>query len=166
MDGTLQAKVADFGTSRTLGEGSMMLTTFAGTPMWMSPEVLTGEGYTEKADIYSFGLMLLEALTPSPNYLKNFFNPRSSATYARKEKKKKDDEAEAQNPEKGSRPLLMDSNGNGGGVEWTASTRKLGSHNAKRDIGSFGSGPNPKASNCVAGALRFYRCVSECAVAG
>ena len=32
VDGSLHAKVADFGTSRTLGEDSMMLTTFAGTP--------------------------------------------------------------------------------------------------------------------------------------
>jgi len=34
-----------------------------GTPLWMSPEVLKGRPLSEKADVYSFGIVLWEMLT-------------------------------------------------------------------------------------------------------
>jgi len=34
-----------------------------GTPLWMAPEVLLRRNFNEKADVYSFGLMLWEILT-------------------------------------------------------------------------------------------------------
>jgi serine/threonine protein kinase len=34
-----------------------------GTPCWTAPEVLRSEHYTNKADVYSFGIVLWEALT-------------------------------------------------------------------------------------------------------
>lgn len=48
-------KLGDFGASRRLqticlsGTGIMSVT---GTPYWMSPEVISGEGYGRKADIW------------------------------------------------------------------------------------------------------------------
>lgn len=33
-----------------------------GTPAWMAPEVLRGEEYTLRADVYSFGVILWEVL--------------------------------------------------------------------------------------------------------
>uniref|UniRef100_M4B5Y0 Protein kinase domain-containing protein n=1 Tax=Hyaloperonospora arabidopsidis (strain Emoy2) TaxID=559515 RepID=M4B5Y0_HYAAE len=55
----LQAKLSDFGLSReTSFDGTM--TRCVGTPLWTAPEVLRGERYSEKADIYSFGVVLAE----------------------------------------------------------------------------------------------------------
>jgi len=45
-------KIGDFGISRLLMSNSEMVTTFAGTPYYMSPEVLKHEGYNSKSDIW------------------------------------------------------------------------------------------------------------------
>jgi alpha-tubulin suppressor-like RCC1 family protein/tRNA A-37 threonylcarbamoyl transferase component Bud32 len=54
-----RAKIADFGLSKMLQDSSKM-TSNVGTPIWMAPEVMEGKEYTEKADVYSFGLILYE----------------------------------------------------------------------------------------------------------
>jgi len=55
-------KVCDFGLSRLfLPTGQAM--TSCGTPCWTAPEVLRNEQYTEKADVYSFGIVLWELHT-------------------------------------------------------------------------------------------------------
>ncbi|KAJ4460522.1 putative 26S proteasome regulatory subunit 6B [Paratrimastix pyriformis] len=55
-------KVADFGLSR-LFDDSQKTFTAAGTPAWIAPEILRGEGYTLGADVYSFGVVLWEICT-------------------------------------------------------------------------------------------------------
>ena len=64
LDGNGVVKVADFGLSRlqaaTCGEP---LTAELGTWQWMAPEVVApwdkrGAVYTEKADVYSFGIVM------------------------------------------------------------------------------------------------------------
>ena len=42
---------------------SAKMTIRAGTPVWMAPEVMKGGQYTEKADQYSYGLVLWEMMT-------------------------------------------------------------------------------------------------------
>jgi len=54
-------KVGDFGLTRFLSEKKAM--TQVGTPMWMAPEIIIGKQYTEKADVYAFGIILWEILT-------------------------------------------------------------------------------------------------------
>ncbi|KAF1317273.1 Gpn-loop gtpase 1, partial [Globisporangium splendens] len=52
------AKVADFGVARESSYRTM--TAGVGTSLWMAPEVMMGERYDDKADIFSFGVVLSE----------------------------------------------------------------------------------------------------------
>jgi GAF domain-containing protein len=54
-------KVGDFGLTRFMSAKKAM--TQVGTPMWMAPEIIMGKKYTEKADVYAFGIILWELLT-------------------------------------------------------------------------------------------------------
>ena len=60
-------KICDFGLSQIKKRGEHYLRDgmegAKGTPLWMSPEVMSGEHFNEKADIYSFGIVLWEILT-------------------------------------------------------------------------------------------------------
>lgn len=40
--------------------GCVFRMTVVGTPYWMAPEMLRGEVYDEKVDIFSFGIVLCE----------------------------------------------------------------------------------------------------------
>jgi len=58
-------KLSDFGTTK--GANSMMrdmkMTKGIGTPLYMAPEMMRGtEGYTTKADVYSFGIMIASVI--------------------------------------------------------------------------------------------------------
>ncbi|GAB9475016.1 Tkl protein kinase [Globisporangium polare] len=63
------AKLTDFGISRAASEETM--TGGMGTTAWIAPEVLQGERYSEKADIYSFGVVLSELDTCGHPYNSN-----------------------------------------------------------------------------------------------
>ncbi|KAF0709352.1 hypothetical protein As57867_005961, partial [Aphanomyces stellatus] len=52
------AKITDFGIARETIDAT--LTPGVGTQRWMAPEVLNSGKYTEKADIFSFGVILTE----------------------------------------------------------------------------------------------------------
>ncbi|MBW3561226.1 MAG: serine/threonine protein kinase [Actinobacteria bacterium] len=63
-DGT--AKVADFGIAKALGEAHVTLTKpgeVVGTASYLAPEQLGGEDVDQRADVYSLGLVIHEALT-------------------------------------------------------------------------------------------------------
>lgn len=45
--------------------------TACGSPLWTAPEVIRGEKYSEKADVYSFAIILYELLTWSHPYPKD-----------------------------------------------------------------------------------------------
>jgi mitogen-activated protein kinase kinase kinase 7 len=62
----LQPKLVDFGASRIWAPSDM--SAGVGTPFWTAPEVLESTAYTEKADIYSFGVLLSELDTCEAPY--------------------------------------------------------------------------------------------------
>ncbi|KAE8959054.1 hypothetical protein PR002_g30665 [Phytophthora rubi] len=59
VDSKYRAKLSDFGISRKRSVEETM-TAGVGTIYWTAPEVLMGKKYTEKADIYSFGIVMSE----------------------------------------------------------------------------------------------------------
>jgi len=56
-------KIADFGVARLLDAGGGVMTAETGTYRWMAPEIITHAPYDEKADVYSYGILLWELLT-------------------------------------------------------------------------------------------------------
>ena len=67
VDSNFVAKITDFGQSRFQNDGGRTMTA-CGSPLWTAPEVIRGEKYSEKADVYSFAIILYELLTWSPPY--------------------------------------------------------------------------------------------------
>ncbi|XP_009626516.1 serine/threonine-protein kinase EDR1 isoform X2 [Nicotiana tabacum] len=56
-------KICDFGLSRIMTDASMKDLASAGTPEWMAPELIRNEPFTEKCDIFSFGVIMWELCT-------------------------------------------------------------------------------------------------------
>ncbi|XP_053431275.1 dual specificity testis-specific protein kinase 2 isoform X1 [Nycticebus coucang] len=68
------AVVADFGLAEKIPDVSMGCEKLAvvGSPFWMAPEVLRDEPYNEKADVFSYGIILCEIIAriqADPDYL-------------------------------------------------------------------------------------------------
>ncbi|GAB9475061.1 Tkl protein kinase [Globisporangium polare] len=66
LDDKLNAKVMDFGVSRE--QSDRTLTAGVGTLRWMASEVMVGDKYDEKADVFSFGVVLSELDTHAIPY--------------------------------------------------------------------------------------------------
>jgi len=60
-------KIADFGLSKILGENTMMQTA-CGTPIYVAPEVLTGESYEREVDMWSIGVITYILLCGFPPF--------------------------------------------------------------------------------------------------
>lgn len=66
-----QAKLSDFGLSKLLSpEQSSLFTTMRGTRGYLAPEWLTNSAISEKTDVYSFGMVLLELVSGRKNTLR------------------------------------------------------------------------------------------------
>ena len=65
-----QAVLTDFGIAKTLGASTIMTRTglSLGTPRYMSPEQIRGQGVDARADLYSFGVLFYEMLTGNVPY--------------------------------------------------------------------------------------------------
>eukprot|EP00250_Pteridium_aquilinum_P014196 c21837_g1_i2 orf=605-3484(-) len=63
VDKNWTVKVADFGLSRIKHATYLTTKSGKGTPQWMAPEVLRSELSDEKADVYSFGIIMWELAT-------------------------------------------------------------------------------------------------------
>ncbi|KAL3669932.1 hypothetical protein V7S43_005306 [Phytophthora oleae] len=58
LSASLDARLSDFGVSREHVDETM--TAGVGTSRWMAPEVIMGERYDDKADVFSMGVVLSE----------------------------------------------------------------------------------------------------------
>ncbi|XAR57577.1 Non-specific serine/threonine protein kinase [Bertholletia excelsa] len=75
LDDALHVRVADFGHARFLSDEEKALTGETGTHVYMAPEVIRCEPYTEKCDVYSFGIILNELITGDHPYIETDYNP-------------------------------------------------------------------------------------------
>lgn len=77
VDSPQRVKITDFGASRMVtDEAARSYTHAVGTPVYTSPEILNNQPYSEKADVYSFGILmwsLYMQLVPYENEFNNNF---------------------------------------------------------------------------------------------
>jgi len=66
LDKHLNVKIADLGIARQKTETSTMTT--IGTVAWTAPEILRHVPYNEKADVYSYAIVLWECVTGKVTY--------------------------------------------------------------------------------------------------
>jgi len=67
LDDNFNAKLSDFGLCKLIDrDTSHVITRMRGTPGYLAPEWLTSQ-ITEKADIYSFGIVVMEIISGRKN---------------------------------------------------------------------------------------------------
>ncbi|KAL2895964.1 G-type lectin S-receptor-like serine/threonine-protein kinase SD2-5 [Bienertia sinuspersici] len=69
LDEQFEAKVSDFGLAKLMTrEQSHVFTTLRGTRGYLAPEWITNYAISEKSDVYSYGMVLLEIIGGRKNY--------------------------------------------------------------------------------------------------
>jgi p21-activated kinase 1 len=66
-----QVKLADFVHCAQLTESKPMRNAVVGTPYWMAPEVIRGDMYDMRADVWSLGIVVHEMITKDPPYIEH-----------------------------------------------------------------------------------------------
>lgn len=62
-------KIADFGLARRYETKEDLFETTCGTPIYMAPELQRQEKYTEKADLWSVGVIMFELIVGFPPFI-------------------------------------------------------------------------------------------------
>ena len=63
VDDSWRCVLADYGFARKAAAGNRQAMTILGTDEFMAPEVVFGESYDDRADVFSFGVVLAEIIT-------------------------------------------------------------------------------------------------------
>ena len=63
-------KISDLGFSIQLTQERSARNTIAGTPCWIAPEIIKCAGYGIEADIWSFGVLIIEILEGEPPHIR------------------------------------------------------------------------------------------------
>lgn len=66
-----EIKIADFGYAAQLIKSGRVRQTVCGTPYWMAPELIKGQDYDQKVDIWSLGVMMIECAEGDPPYFED-----------------------------------------------------------------------------------------------
>uniref|UniRef100_A0A0D9W2U2 non-specific serine/threonine protein kinase n=1 Tax=Leersia perrieri TaxID=77586 RepID=A0A0D9W2U2_9ORYZ len=82
LDVLFVPKVTDFGMAKLLGRDfSRILTTMSGTIGYLTPVWISGVAITQKVDVYSYGMVLLEIISGRRNTLGNCKSSNDQAVY-------------------------------------------------------------------------------------
>ncbi len=77
LDNDLYPQICDFGCTKVFEEGleAIVTATILGTPVYMAPELLNGEDYNSKVDVFAYAMILYELIALYPAY-EDPHNPR------------------------------------------------------------------------------------------
>ncbi|XP_026409992.1 G-type lectin S-receptor-like serine/threonine-protein kinase At1g11330 [Papaver somniferum] len=80
LDENMTPKMSDFGMARIFGGDQIITNTnrVVGTFGYMSPEYIMGGTFSEKSDVFSFGVLILEIVSSKRNH--SFDNPEQPST--------------------------------------------------------------------------------------
>lgn len=57
-----KVKIGDFGFAKCILTQKQLLTSLVGSPIYMAPQILKGEKYTSKCDVWSLGIIFYQFL--------------------------------------------------------------------------------------------------------